>query len=209
VAPHHADAGVCAWSCGTGPRAEYTRGISPRPPAGSRRYEGGAARSQPRCTGRGQGSPTTGHQTQRPRGQVGPPGAHPAHPSSQPPPGPRGRTANGGQYVVQLAWLITQPLGCALLLLLLLQPAVSDLGPCMPLHRVCSTEPAQCPRFHIPLPLFHSTTYGIASALAPCAMHSVVANISTSQYLHHQAPTISSSAVSRRLLRARFTPDLV
>jgi hypothetical protein len=29
----------------------------------------------------------TGHQTQRPRGQVGPPGAHPAHPSSPLDPG--------------------------------------------------------------------------------------------------------------------------
>jgi hypothetical protein len=29
----------------------------------------------------------TGHRTQRPRGQVGPPGAHPAHPSSPLDPG--------------------------------------------------------------------------------------------------------------------------
>ena len=53
----------------------------PQPPAGSRRYGGGAEEPAPVPVG------VTGHRTQRPRGQVGPPGPHPAQPSSSLDPG--------------------------------------------------------------------------------------------------------------------------
>ena len=53
----------------------------PQPPAGSRRYGGGAEEPAPVPVG------VTGHRTQRPRGQVGPPGPHPAQPSSSLNPG--------------------------------------------------------------------------------------------------------------------------
>jgi hypothetical protein len=59
----------------------------PQPPAGRRRYGGGAAKPAPMPVG------VTGHRTQRPRGQVGPPGPHPAQPSASLDTGPRGRTA--------------------------------------------------------------------------------------------------------------------
>jgi hypothetical protein len=80
----------CNWEVYVG--AENTRGFSPRPPSrGSRRYGGGAGEPAP-------GVPVgvTVHRTQRPRGQVGPPGPHPAQPSSSLDPGSQG--ANGGQY---------------------------------------------------------------------------------------------------------------
>jgi hypothetical protein len=57
----------------------------PQPPAGSRRYGGGAGEPAPVPVG------VTGHRTQRPRGQVGPPGPHPAQPSSSLNPGGDGR----------------------------------------------------------------------------------------------------------------------
>jgi hypothetical protein len=51
----------------------------PQPPAASRQYasaeEGQTEEPAPVPVG------VTGHRTQRPRGQVGPPGANPAHPS--------------------------------------------------------------------------------------------------------------------------------
>jgi hypothetical protein len=53
----------------------------PQPPAGSRRYGGGAEEPAPVPVG------VTGHRTQRPRGQVAPPGPHPAQPSSSLDPG--------------------------------------------------------------------------------------------------------------------------
>jgi hypothetical protein len=53
----------------------------PQPPVGSPRYGGGAEELAPVPVG------VTGHRTQRPRGQVGPPGPHPAHPSSSLDPG--------------------------------------------------------------------------------------------------------------------------
>jgi hypothetical protein len=53
----------------------------PRPPAGSRRYGGGAEEPAPVPVG------VAGRRTQRPRGQVGPPGPHPAQPSSSLDPG--------------------------------------------------------------------------------------------------------------------------
>jgi hypothetical protein len=71
----------CTWSCGPGPWAENTRGLSPRPAAADAEEE---QRSQPRCRS---GSPATGHRIKRPRGQVGPPGPHPAYPSSSLNPG--------------------------------------------------------------------------------------------------------------------------
>jgi hypothetical protein len=55
---------------------EHTR---PQPPAASRRHGGGAEEPAP--------VRVTGHRTQRPRGQVGPPGPHPAQPSSSRNPG--------------------------------------------------------------------------------------------------------------------------
>ena len=53
----------------------------PQPPAGSRRYGGGEEEPAPVPVG------VTGHRTQRPRGQVGPPRPHPAQPSSSLDPG--------------------------------------------------------------------------------------------------------------------------
>jgi hypothetical protein len=53
----------------------------PQPPAGSPRYGGGAEEPAPVPVG------VTGHRTQRPRGQVGPPGPRPAQPSSSLNPG--------------------------------------------------------------------------------------------------------------------------
>jgi hypothetical protein len=50
-------------------------------PGRRRRYGGGADEPAPRPVG------VTGHQTQRPRGQVGPPGPHPAQPRSSLDPG--------------------------------------------------------------------------------------------------------------------------
>jgi hypothetical protein len=56
----------------------------PQPrPAGSRRHGGGAEVPAPAPVPVG----VTGHRTQRPRGQVGPPGPHPAQPSSSLNPG--------------------------------------------------------------------------------------------------------------------------
>jgi hypothetical protein len=55
--------------------------LSPQPAAGCRCGGGGAEEPAPVPVG------VTGHRTQRPRGQVGPPGAHPAHPSSPLDPG--------------------------------------------------------------------------------------------------------------------------
>jgi hypothetical protein len=52
-----------------------------QPPAASRRYGGGAEDPAPVPVG------VTGHRTQRPRGQVGPPGPNPAQPSSPMGPG--------------------------------------------------------------------------------------------------------------------------
>ena len=98
----------CTWSCGAGLWAGNTRGLSPRRPAAAAgtepRRRGGQRREEPKPAPVPVG--VTGHQTQRPRGQVGPPGAHPAHPSSPLDPGgerwPIFRTAE--------TWLITQPL---------------------------------------------------------------------------------------------------
>jgi hypothetical protein len=59
-------------------RREHAR---PHPRAGSRRYGGGAEEPSPVPVG------VTGHRTQRPRGQVGPPGPHPADTSSPLEPG--------------------------------------------------------------------------------------------------------------------------
>jgi hypothetical protein len=53
----------------------------PQSPAGSRRYGGGAEEPAPAPVG------VTSHRTQRPGGQVGPPGPHPAQPSSSLNPG--------------------------------------------------------------------------------------------------------------------------
>jgi hypothetical protein len=63
------------------PRTEDT--ARPQPPATSRRYGGGAEEPEPAPVPVG----VTGHRTQRPRGQVGPPGPHPAQPSSSLDPG--------------------------------------------------------------------------------------------------------------------------
>jgi hypothetical protein len=51
----------------------------------------------------------TGHRTQRPRGQVGPPGPHPAQPSSSLNAEPRGRTA--ANIAASMAPLIAQLVG--------------------------------------------------------------------------------------------------
>jgi hypothetical protein len=70
------------------------------PGRGSRRYGGGAEESAPVPVG------VTRHRTQRPRGQVGPPGPHTPSPS-QLPPGPRGRTvANISPLDPQIAQLV-------------------------------------------------------------------------------------------------------
>jgi hypothetical protein len=69
----------------------------PQPPAGSRRHGGGAGEPAPVPVG------VTGHQTQRPGGQVGPPGPHPAQPSSLLDPG-----GERGPIVRPLAPLIAQ-----------------------------------------------------------------------------------------------------
>ena len=63
------------------PRPMSREHARPQPPAGSRRYGGGAEEPAPVPVG------VTGHRTQRPRGQVGPPGPHPAQPSSSLDPG--------------------------------------------------------------------------------------------------------------------------
>jgi hypothetical protein len=64
------------------PRPMSREHARPQPPAAtSRRYGGGAGESTPVPVG------VTGHRTQRPRGQVGPPGPHPAQPSSSLDPG--------------------------------------------------------------------------------------------------------------------------
>jgi hypothetical protein len=77
----------------------------PQPPAGSRRYGGGAEEPAP-------GVPVgvTGHRTQRPRGQVGPPGPHPAQPSSSLDPGGERRAP----ISPHLAPLIAQLVGWSL-----------------------------------------------------------------------------------------------
>jgi hypothetical protein len=64
------------------PRPMSREHARPQPPAGSRRYGGGAEEPAPVPVG------VTGQdRTQRPRGQVGPPGPHPAQPSSSLNPG--------------------------------------------------------------------------------------------------------------------------
>jgi hypothetical protein len=63
------------------PRPVSREHARPQPPAGRRRYGGGAEEPAPVPVG------VTGHRTQRPRGQVGPPGPHPAQPSSSLDPG--------------------------------------------------------------------------------------------------------------------------
>jgi hypothetical protein len=91
----------------------------PHPPAGSRRYGGGAEVPAPVPVG------VTGHRTQRPRGQVGPPGPHPAQPSSSlnpggerrpippplAPPGSRSWSQPAGSVV--LAYLRTSSYACS------------------------------------------------------------------------------------------------
>jgi hypothetical protein len=69
----------------------------PQPPAGRRRYGGGAEEPAPVPVG------VTGHRTQRPRGQVGPPGPHPTQPSSSLDPG-----GERGAIIRHLAPLIAQ-----------------------------------------------------------------------------------------------------
>jgi hypothetical protein len=70
----------------------------PQPPAGRRRYGGGADEPAPVPVG------VTGHRTQRPRGQVGPPGPHPAQPSSSLDPGGERRPVSPplGPLIAQL-----------------------------------------------------------------------------------------------------------
>jgi hypothetical protein len=65
------------------PAVSMSRGhAQPQPSATSRRYGGGAEEPAPMPAG------VTGHRSQRPRaGQVGPPGPHPAQPSSSLDPG--------------------------------------------------------------------------------------------------------------------------
>jgi hypothetical protein len=65
------------------PRPMSREHARPQPPAASRRYGGGVEEPAPVPVG------VTGHRTQRPRGQVGPPGPH--HASRNP--GGEGRTA--------------------------------------------------------------------------------------------------------------------
>ena len=86
-----------------------THGLSPRPaaPAGSPRYGGGAhggAEEPPSLVPVG----VTGHRTQRPRGQIGPPGPHPAQTSSPRAALPWTQTVPGGVKFPLLASLIAQ-----------------------------------------------------------------------------------------------------
>jgi hypothetical protein len=98
------------------PRPMSREHARPQHPAASRRYGygGGAEKPAPVPVG-----VTLGHQTQRPRGQVGPTGPHPAQPSSSLDP--------GGER-----WPISPPLAPLIAQLVArspLQPATQDTRP--------------------------------------------------------------------------------